>query len=64
MKKQVSVVGAIMLAASLSFLGCNDQNEREGIGRAPSEQSRGDPAGPRGPQNPERPDKTTEQTNR
>jgi hypothetical protein len=63
MKRHISAVGAIVFGMSLFFLGCDERNQGQGVGSAPSEQNRG-PVGPSGPQNPERPGKTTEQTNR
>ena len=59
MKREMSAVGAIVLATSLLFVGCNERNEREGIGSAPSEQNQGQPMGPGGPRDPERPNETT-----
>lgn len=62
MKNVTSVLGAIVLSASLMFVGCDERNEREGV--APTDQSPAPPVGPGGPANPERPSKTPEKTNR
>ena len=58
MKKTVSVLGAIVLSASLLFVGCDERSDRQGVGNAPRDTSPGAPVGPGGPANPERPDKT------
>jgi hypothetical protein len=53
----LSVLGTIVLSASLLFVGC-DRNDKQGVGNAPGDANRGAPAGPGGPANPDRPDKT------
>ena len=57
-KHVLSVLGTIVLSASLLFVGCDERNDRQGVGKAPAEPNPGAPVGPGGPANPDRPDKT------
>jgi hypothetical protein len=60
-KYTLSVLGSIVLSASLLFVGCDERNDGQGVGKAPGDANRSAPAGPGGPANPanpDRPDKT------
>jgi hypothetical protein len=57
-KYTLPVLGAVVLSASLLFVGCDERTDGQGVGKAPGDANRSAPVGPGGPANPDRPDKT------